>query len=400
MINSNFKKLFIGRSVSNIGDSLYSIGLSWYMYSMTNSGLWVGILNFALFIPNLFSFLLGDFIERANKRKLLILIELGQAIFLVPIILLIALHMDPNLKAALICIFAFILSTFGMNSYVVQDVLMPEIVSENKLSSAAMYLSFSYNAMDYIGNAIGGFLLKVLSVFSVMIVDVISFIVSAFLFMKIEIDEEDQNVESDREAKKTSVFDGMKIIWERKDLLVITLFGGLANFFFGGLAVFSVLIGKALGGPGFYGTLLAVESLGVTLGTTLFAKFLLKYFKLGSLLSISCLGMGGFLIISDVTKNNFVFLGLWAIAFMFQGLNRVVTTPYLQANIVKGKRAGFFSSFNTLTVAPLPVGSLFFGKLTSMINWEAFILAFAVYVLIFGVIFALNKKIRTFEEKA
>ena len=79
MINQNFKRLFIGRSISNVGDSLYAIGLSWYIFSLTNSSLWVGILNFALFIPNLFSFLLGDFIERTNKRKLLVFIELGRA---------------------------------------------------------------------------------------------------------------------------------------------------------------------------------------------------------------------------------------------------------------------------------------------------------------------------------
>lgn len=398
MINQNFKRLFIGRSISNVGDSLYAIGLSWYIFSLTNSSLWVGILNFALFIPNLFSFLLGDFIERTNKRKLLVFIELGQGLFLLPIILLIAFQMDTTMKASLICIFAFLIATFGMNAYVVQDVLMPEIVTENRLSSASMYMSFSYNAMDYVGNAIGGFLLKVFSVFSLMIIDIISFIASAFLFMKIEMPEVPENDATNIEREKTSIFSGIALIRARKDLLLITLFGGLANFFFGGLAVFAVLIGKELGGAGFYGLLLAIESIGVTIGTTLFAKLLLKHFKLGSLFPISCFGMGLCLTISCLLKNNYLFLGFWAIAFMFQGLNRVVTTPYLQASLVQGQRAKFFSAFNTLTVAPLPIGSLFFGKLATIIDWQLFIISFAIYMVIFGLLFTANRKIKNFVE--
>lgn len=396
MINRNFKHLFLGRSLSNIGDSLYSVGLSWFIFSETHSALWVGILNFALFIPNLFSFLLGDFIDKSNKKSLLIMIELGQGILLIPLILLILLNNNPNITATIVVILAFFISTIGMNSYVVQDSMIPELVDEKDFAKSSMYMSFAYNTMDYIGNAIGGILLKLFSVVSILVVDVISFAISAFLFFQIKtIDKPSEN--SEYSEDKTSIWSGMLLIWNRKDLLLITIFGALGNFFFGGLAVYDVLIGSNLGGSGYYGVLLALESIGVTLGSTFIATFFLKFINLGKLFWISNVGMGIFLLVSLVFENKFVFLFLWGISFVFQGLNRVVINPYLQTTIETKNLAKFFSSFNTLTVTTLPFGSLLFGSLNKYINWKMFIVLFSMFMLLSSLMFIFNKAIYNFK---
>lgn len=67
--NQNFKYLWFGRLTSNAGDSIYYIVLSWYILQTTNSSFWVGILNFAIFIPNIFSFLFGHFIDSHDNKK-------------------------------------------------------------------------------------------------------------------------------------------------------------------------------------------------------------------------------------------------------------------------------------------------------------------------------------------
>ena len=54
----DFGHLFLGRLISNCGDSIYTIVLSWYVLEMTNSAWYVGLLNFLIFIPNTFSFVL------------------------------------------------------------------------------------------------------------------------------------------------------------------------------------------------------------------------------------------------------------------------------------------------------------------------------------------------------
>ncbi|KRN94982.1 major facilitator family protein [Pediococcus stilesii] len=339
--------------------------------------------------------MLGDFIERHNKQKLLIYVEVIQGILLIPIILLVALKVNITIKAISICILAFMISTVGMNSYVIQDTIMPDLVPQNKLSKASMYMSFAYNTMDYIGNALGGVLLKAFSVLYILVIDIVSFLISTLFFMRVKSDAKEPEEGDDEQS---SIFSGMQLIWERKDLLVITVFGGLGNFFFGGLAVYDVLIGKELGGSGFYGIILAIESIGVAIGSTLVANLFLKFVNLGKLFSVSNIGMGIFLIISLMFKSNLLFLSLWMLAFIFQGLNRVVITPYLQVSIGSGQRAKFFSSFNTLTVATFPIGSLFFGALSTRIDWRIFVFGFALFMLLSSLLFILNRKIYEFKE--
>jgi len=393
LINANFKRLFLGRSISNIGDSFYTIGLSWYIFSITNSASWVGILNFFLFLPNVFSFLLGNYIERHNQQRLLVTIEALQGLLLVGIIATIILPSTTTIKASLICGLAFVISTIGMNAYVIEDTLMPVLVSKDKLSKAAMIMSFSYNSMDYLGNALGGLLLKMMSVVPLLIMDVVTFILSALHFSRLKFKQPVSET-----TTEASPLAGMSLIFKRPDLLTITLLGGVANFMFGGLTVYDVVIGNGLGGSAWYGFLLAIESVGVTLGSTFFAQLLLKKINLGKLFCLRNFGMALFLIGTIWITNRVMFLSIWLVAFMFQGLNRVVMTPYLQATIADGQRAKFFSAFNTLTVTPLPLGALLFGKLSTLLNWQVFIAIFSGLTFLSALGFLANTRISHFRE--
>ena len=56
-MNRNFKKLWAGRLLSNFGDSIYSLTVSWYLIQATHEIFWVGVLNALIYLPTLFEFL-------------------------------------------------------------------------------------------------------------------------------------------------------------------------------------------------------------------------------------------------------------------------------------------------------------------------------------------------------
>ena len=62
--NSHFTKLFLGRIVSNIGDSMYAIAAMWLVYELSNSAFYTGLAGFLTRIPNVFQFLAGPLIDR------------------------------------------------------------------------------------------------------------------------------------------------------------------------------------------------------------------------------------------------------------------------------------------------------------------------------------------------
>lgn len=92
--NLNFRYLWLGRLVSNAGDSLYYIVLSWYILQITRDSFWVGAINFAIFIPTIFSFIFGHWIDTHSKKRALILCELGQLVAIALMVSALLLHVE------------------------------------------------------------------------------------------------------------------------------------------------------------------------------------------------------------------------------------------------------------------------------------------------------------------
>src|SRR5687767_8571278 len=90
--NRNFSLLWTGQLVETIGNSLTSIAASIYVYRLTNSALSVGLMLMATAAPSLLVGLFaGVFVDRYDRRKIMISADLLRAIlvvlvpFLVPI---------------------------------------------------------------------------------------------------------------------------------------------------------------------------------------------------------------------------------------------------------------------------------------------------------------------------
>ncbi|EUJ38102.1 hypothetical protein BTHER_01955 [Brochothrix thermosphacta DSM 20171 = FSL F6-1036] len=142
----------------------------------------LGVFNFAIFIPNALSFLIGPYIDKYNKRMLLIICEWGQ---LLPIMALTLIVFNGIENPYIICIIVATASFFGMNTYTIQDAFIPKLVSKKDLAHAQMYMSFSYNAVDYVFNALTGIMLKYLSLLYLLMIDVFALMIAIITFSKI-----------------------------------------------------------------------------------------------------------------------------------------------------------------------------------------------------------------------
>lgn len=230
--NQNFKYLWLGRLVSNAGDSIYYIVLSWYILQITKDSFWVGLINFAIFIPNVFSFVFGHWIDRGRKKKALVFLETGQLISVAMMALTIGIGVESPI---LLTILAFLAASFGMNTYAIQDALMPKIVARKDLPSAQRYMSFAYNGTEYLFNAVTGFLIQLFSTVTLLLMNVVSFIGAIVSFWKLEDVEKKESLKQEDEGSfKTNLFKGFSEIWRNRAILLIVSCGGLANFLFGG----------------------------------------------------------------------------------------------------------------------------------------------------------------------
>lgn len=389
----DFYQLFLGRLISNCGDSIYTIVLSWYVLEMTNSAWYVGVLNFLIFIPNTFSFIFGKKIDSLPKKHLLVFLELAQLLAVLGIILGIALRgVNANLSLAIIFSCVFIASTVGLNTYTVQDALVPKIVPTKDLAKAEMYMSVAYNGTEYVFTAISGFLLSVLSYIPLLLIDVLTFLSSILLFRQISFKEK---IEKTRE--QTDFWSGLRFIWQNKVVFSITLGGAIVNFLFGGFNVYQLLIAKDVGNSAFYGLLVSACAVGTLLGTTVVANFVLQKFSLGQAFwlatAIFGIGIGS----TAMVHSRLVLLLIWFISCLFLGITHVAQKPILQTEIPDEHLGEVFSAFYTVTIPTLAIGSLIFGYVAKTMSWRLFLVLFAMALLLVSLLYFSNRKLRHYD---
>ncbi|MBM5606520.1 MFS transporter [Listeria seeligeri] len=390
--NKNFRYLWQGRLISNAGDSIYYIVLSWYILTITNDSFWVGIVNFAIFIPNIFSFLFGHWIDTHSKKKLLILCEVGQlfAVSLMVISLLLNLQ-----SPVLLCSLAFLAALLGMNTYTIQDAMTPYIVKKEQLATAQSYMSVAYNGTEYLFNALAGFLINIFSTMSLLFINMITFLLSIFSFSKIKEPLDISTTEQEPFLK--NIFKGFTELFRNKAILLIAIGGGVANFMFGGLNVYQVLIASQQGSAVILGLLTSAMAIGTLIGSTFLATFLLKYMTLGKVLTLAAFLYGLTMLMSSYFVNSLVIIFIWGIASTFLGVMHVVQKPFFQVLISKKHLGKVFSALFSVSVATLPIGALLFGYLSShSLSSFTFLLIFGGVYIIIGIIYFLNKEIFKF----
>lgn len=388
----DFSHVFLGRLISNCGDSIYTIVLSWYVLEMTNSAWYVGLLNFLIFIPNTFSFVFGKKIDSHPKKFLLVLLEWAQLLAVLGIIMGMCLKgINANLSLAIIFTCVFIASTVGLNTYTVQDALVPKIVASKDLAKAEMYMSIAYNGTEYVFTAISGFLLSVISYIPLLFIDVFTFLGSIILFRKIRFKEK-----IEKSVEEADFLSGLRFILKNKVVFSITLGGAILNFLFGGFNVYQLLIAKEVGNSAFYGLLVSACAVGTLLGTTFVANFLLQKLSYGKAFWLATVIFGIGIGSTALAQNRFVILLIWFTSCLFLGVTHVAQKPILQTEIPNEHLGKVFSAFYTVTIPTLAIGSLFFGYIADFLSWHIFVVIFAAALLLVALLYYSNKKLRDY----
>ncbi len=398
----DFKYIFLGRLISNCGDSIYMLVLSWYVFESTHSPVYVGILNFILFLPNFFSFLFGAYIDNSNKKKLLIALEIFQ--FLAVVLIMIGISLDSTMKNfSLIIVFigAFFAATAGSNTYTVQDAMIPTLVNKKDLPRSEMYMSVSYSGVDYIFTSISGFLLSFMSYLTLLAVDLTTFFISIISFLQIKKPHEYNNHPKSSEKKalaveKKDLFQGFKTIYNNKLILTLCIGASTTNFMFGGLNVYILIIAKKIGGVAYYGLLTGFYSAGILVGSTVLSTYMLKKMKIGTTLWVVYITFGLLLSPILIINNKYLLLIIWFVSFMFQGVSQVIEKPIIQTEISNNKMGVVLSTYATITVSTLSIGSLFWGYIAQYMDWHIFITLFIITFLTLGIIYKKNHRINNY----
>ncbi len=180
--NRDFTRLWIGDLVSQFGSAITSIAASILVYRATGSALSVGLMMMATSLPGLiFGLIAGVFVDRMDRRRIMIATEVSRAVLIALIPLLL-----PHGIGWMYVIVA-LSSTVAQFFNPAHESVLPDVATDEELASANALLSVSsYGAMG-LGFAAAGFITSRLSVETAFFIDSGTFLLSALMILLVRL---------------------------------------------------------------------------------------------------------------------------------------------------------------------------------------------------------------------
>ncbi|HEY6084458.1 MAG TPA: MFS transporter [Nitrospira sp.] len=185
MKTRDFGLLFWGQMTSQIGDSLNRVALLWFVYQLTGSAMKMVMIGLLQTIPPLvLGPLIGVYLDRANKKSVMIWVDVARSVLVLLIPVLYALdQLTLERLYAAVFVLAIVSTIFGpaLSSSV------PQIVRRDQLTAANALLQTTTNIGLLIGPLVSGIGIALIGSQNVLYVDAATFFVSALCLVAVRM---------------------------------------------------------------------------------------------------------------------------------------------------------------------------------------------------------------------
>src|SRR3984957_5280977 len=185
--NRDFRRLWMGQSISNIGNQLTVVAISYQTYLLTRSTLMVGLIGLVQLGPSLLGSLFGGSIADAiDRRRVIICAQIALALTSTGLFLNTALG-RPTIAALFVCVAAA--SGFQAVNNPARGSIIAGIVAKEQLASASALSGITQQAGLILGPAPAGVLISTVGLKSLYAIDAVGFtavLVAAFPLPKLQ----------------------------------------------------------------------------------------------------------------------------------------------------------------------------------------------------------------------
>ena len=231
--NRNFRLVFMGALVSELGALLYSFAVSFYILDISGNnaflqGLYLAICGVAMLVFTPVGGVMGD---RFNKAKIMYVCDYikGGTIILATVLML--LFKEPNAHIAIL----FVLGTIGNAVSGVFNpaggALFPHIIEEDQLQQANSYFAMKNSFESILGVILAGILYAALPIYTLFFMVGACFVASGIAEMLIRYDHRPSEEQLTIKLAVRDMADGLRYLKTKK--AIMALIGSLLfiNFF-------------------------------------------------------------------------------------------------------------------------------------------------------------------------
>jgi MFS family permease len=395
--NANFRRYFLGQSVSLLGDQITLIALPLTaVLALHASAAQMGVLTTLALVPNLlFSLHAGSWVDRrGDRRGVMLATDVGRALLVATIPVAYALGHLTWLHLYVVAFGTGILSVFFSVAYggFFQTIVRREdYVAANSLTNGSRAFSF------LAGTSVGGVLVQLLRGPYALAIDAVSFIVSALFLSRVNAPDPPADTED------TSVLAGVR--WIRGNAVIRAELLGVATLNFFNLMFFALFLLYATRSlhvhPATLGIVLGSASVGTIFGSFVTAR-IARRIGVGPAFIIGCFLFPAPLILVPAAGGpHTLVIALLFTAEFLSGFGLMlldILAGAMMAGIIPGPlRSRVSGAFGLVNNGIRPVGTAVGGALGATIGvrptlWIATVGALA------GVLWLLPSPIRTLRE--
>lgn len=290
--NRNFLKLWTGQTISVFGSQVTLLALPLVaVISLKATPFQMGILTAAGTVSwLLIGLFAGVWVDRLHRRPILIAADLGRALLLVfvPIAALLGI-----LRIEELYIIGFLVGALTVFFGVAYPSFLPSLVQREQLVEGNSKLEVSRSIAQIAGPGFGGILVQVFTAPLAIVVDVISFVISALFLSLVRVTESAPKPAEQHQSMRKEIIEGLRLVLENPLLRAMTFATATFNFFAAvAEAVFILYATRQLGiNPAALGLIFAIAGPGALLGAVTAPQFTRK-FGIGPTIAGSLLLLG------------------------------------------------------------------------------------------------------------
>jgi len=229
----NFALVWSAALVSNIGSWMQTVALGVVVTVKTHDPLWTGLVAAAAFVPmGLLSPVGGVLADRFERRRLLVVTTVFEAIFAAVLAVLAAGHAPPWAMMAL-AFLGGVAAALGFPSY---QAMLPDLVERDHLLAAVSLSSAQWNLGRVVGPALAGVVLVASSAAWAFAVNAASFGAVVVALLLVRLPRHERPVASG-EGMVGRIADGARVAWAepgcRSAILLIAVVALVGSPFIG-----------------------------------------------------------------------------------------------------------------------------------------------------------------------
>jgi MFS family permease len=388
--NRDFVVFWTGLVWISLGRNFYTISLYWWLLQQTESSSFISAVLMFSYVPMfIFGVLSGSFVDRFDRKKLLVSSVLFDGVFIAAFPLL---HYFGFFSVWQIYLIVFLQGAASILFCVTANTVIPQLVSKNDLMASNSLVDIGSWAANIIGFITGGFLVGSLGAINLMSTAPLFLILSAFCMTMIRtrstaVNNSGANIRLNKTF--ANLADGFKVIMKDKAVLVfIVTWMGIQMLFAGGPMSFGwpLFVTKVLkAGSEGYGIIIAALSATSLLGSV-FVGQLGSVRRKGRLIMVGFLwGAIGMFMLTLTTSfwTAVIIAGAWNVCFPLINIPVATTIQERVSNQNLGTVMGFSNALaSAMTLVSMMVTGIVMDNTTIVFPFQLFAAALAVCFLL------------------